>query len=70
MEKRRPPISRKQIKDKLDYIIDNFDPNIPVKEASIKASDYLNAVKQLRDLYSLDKKKVVKETPTSYEVDM
>lgn len=68
--KRKAPISRKQIKDKLDYIIDNFDPHTPVKEQTIKASDYLNAVKQLRELYDIDKKKIVKVPPVSYDVDM
>jgi len=68
--KKKLQISRNFIKNKLDYIIDNYDPTIPIKLQSIKAADYLNAVKQLRELYDLDKKKIVKETPTSYEVDM
>ena len=63
-------ISRKSIKDKLDYIIDNFNPNIPVKEQTIKASDYLNAVKQLRELYDLDRKKIVKNSLDSITVEM
>lgn len=70
MEKRMR-ISRGSIKEKLEYIIDNFDPNIPVKEQSVTATHYLNAIKQLRELYDIDKKTVKKEEAApGYYTDM
>lgn len=68
---RKLPISRRSIKEKLEYIIDNFNPSIPVKEQSVTAAHYLNAVKQLRELYDIDKKTVKKEeVAPAYYTDM
>ena len=51
--------NRAKIEEMLMVVIDNFNPHSDPKETLITAPSYLKAVKDLTDLYDLQKKKAV-----------
>lgn len=70
----KKPIRRKYSRAKafedLQYIIDNFDAFADPKTAVIKASDYINAVSKLVQLFDLNIVRKPKEVKTDFNVDM